>query len=239
MGGGSEVTEAVPVTDNLSVSYGPGMAFGSNQIGLSINASATFQSGNFSTTVGFSARSFDRNFGPSGNSQEFLTYYGAGWDDGNTGISFFRNQYRSGETSQTLAGANARYKDASITYQNDWPGGDGGDRFRTAALQASYRDFSVGFNLYTGDPGLRSDDRTTEMIDGNKTYNSGTSDYYRAGILYAGYGNYRFGVNSEGVRNLIQNQVIHQSIGSPYFKVLNINRTSYFQYSTRNPYSLW
>ena len=49
-----------------------------------------------------------------------------------------------------------RSGDFKFSYENDgapfgkyFPLGDGGDRYRTAALSLSLGDFSVGFNLFT------------------------------------------------------------------------------------------
>lgn len=49
----------------------------------------------------------------------------------------------------------------------------------------------------------------------------GTANKYRAGILYAGYGNFRVGINSERVRNFVLNKVVHKLLGVPYFQQLN------------------
>lgn len=53
-----------------------------------------------------------------------------------------------------------------------WVEDDGGDRWRTAALQIRYKDYQVGFSIYTGE-------RNTEKvktINGEPTY---TNDIYK------------------------------------------------------------
>ena len=64
----------------------------------------------------------------------------------------------------------------------------------------------------------------------------------RAGILYAGYGDAQFGVNSEGIRHVFQNVIAHDILllkTSAHFKVLDIDPTGYFSVGRRSPYSLY
>jgi len=65
---------------------------------------------------------------------------------------------------------------------------------------------------------------------------------YRASAAYVGYGNMRFGCNSEKIRNFAQNKFAHDIMmggKSPYFQVLNINRSNFFSVGTFHPYTLW
>jgi hypothetical protein len=149
-----------------------------------------------------------------------------------------------------------------VQYENDWPWGDGRDRFRTAALQLKYQDFSAGFNLYTGDPGP-DEYESVDYEGGTYEYSTGglghSPDKYRAGVAYFGYREYKFGVNSEQVRDVIQNKIIHRSmnnhkkareaqnqggnpkdyIRTPYFKVLSSDKANYGSIGKANPFSLW
>ena len=242
----------IPISDNLSFSISPAVIYGSSQIGVGINGSLNFNYDNFHMSVGGSLTRYGLNFGNA--KKEARYYWAVGYDDGTSGIWYSSSYYKSGHTSQNIGAIGYRYKDFSITYQNDYMFGlpaDGGDRYRTAALQFSYKDFSVGVNLFTGDPGLDEKSRITEMIGGHKTYVSNgddNPDEFRAGILYFGYKNYRTGWNSEQIRNIAQNKIAHDGMTglcglgkhpSPYFRVLNISPSRFYSVGTHNPYTLW
>ncbi len=64
---------------------------------------------------------------------------------------------------------------------------------------------------------------------------------YRLGAAYVGYGNYRFGINSDKhVRHPIQNHLAHSWISpQPGFEVLSRRISPYAQYQTKNPYTSW
>jgi len=242
----------IPISDNLSFSISPAVIYGSSQIGVGINGSLNFNYDNFHISVGGSLTRYGLNFGNA--KKEARYYWTVGYDDGTSGIWYSSSYYKSGHTSQNIGAVGYHYKDFSITYQNDYMFGlpaDGGDRYRTAALQLSYKDYSVGVNLFTGDPGLDEKSRKTEIIGGHKTYVSNGNDNpdeFRAGILYFGYKNYRTGWNSEQIRNIAQNKIAHDGITwlttfgrkpSPYFRVLNISPSRFYSVGTHNPYTLW
>lgn len=131
-----------------------------------------------------------------------------------------------------LPGLNAKY-------YNDWSksgSGDGGDRYRTGAAQITLGPFKVGYNLFTGDPGLKKGDRKTYrpdddwilklfpniMKEGYYVENKETGDNpdeFRHGVLYFGIGPFRIGNDSENIRYVLQNGV-HQikNPQSPYFR---------------------
>jgi len=132
----------------------------------------------------------------------------------------------------------------NIKYENDGPDwwilGDGGDRYRTAAAQINIGVFSVGFNLFTGDPGLDPEDRLAR--DGNyvKNQNGDDPDEYRAGIGYIGIGSFRVGANSETIRHKVQNELVHSRMeDSHYFKKMDEPQRLYFQYGGRGIGYLW
>lgn len=149
---------------------------------------------------------------------------------------------------------------ASITYENDYmfdidmnlfgvPPADNGDRYRTAAGKIRFGPLSVGFNIFTGDPGLeRSSRRTFNDPDANGrlTYTLNEEgcdpDQYRAGIVYFSIFNFSVARNSEQVRHFIQNRVAHDFLcrgDSPYFKVLDRPAQTYFYFSTSTGGTLW
>ncbi len=126
---------------------------------------------------------------------------------------------------------------------------DGGDRYRTAAGRLSIGRFKIGFNLYTGDPGLK--DRVVDEIDGQKTYvkhGANDPDEYRSGVLYFGYGNIKIGRNSERVRHAIQNVFAHDIAYAwtsgreklPHFAIDNSFKPKwYWGFGTGTGNSLW
>lgn len=78
----------------------------------------------------------------------------AAWDDGKGGISVGTN-FWSGDFKQQTGMIGLRHGDWNVMYENDGKpfsgfAGDGNDQFRTAALNLSHKDYSVGFNLFTG-----------------------------------------------------------------------------------------
>lgn len=79
--------------------------------------------------------------------------------------------------------------------------------------------------LFTGDPGLKGEDRDTDVINGKKTYvknpYGSDPDKYRHGTFYMGFGPVEVGWDSEKTRNFVQNLVVHNLISSPYFKDLS------------------
>ena len=156
-------------------------------------------------------------------------------------------QYYGGGSSQRTGIMGFGFNDFSIQYENDYHVKnftdaykltDGGDRFRTAALRATYREISAGFNLFTGDPGVEN--RETVLLNGQNTYIEKTKQY-RLGAAYVGYKNIKIGANSEAIRHKIQNRLAHDMLkpGTPHFQVLNNNWSFYSNIGNNNPYSLW
>jgi RHS repeat-associated protein len=148
----------------------------------------------------------------------------------------------------------------SVSYENDYmfnlakylwgiPAADNGDRYRSAAFKARFLIFSAGFNIFTGDPGLKGSSRNTfhdPDAEGRLTYTLNAEgndpDQYRAGLLYFGIGGFYYGFNSEKIRNFIQNRFAHDWLcrgDSPYFKVLDRPEQSYFYFSSGTGNSLW
>ena len=148
----------------------------------------------------------------------------------------------------------------SLAYENDYmfnlgkyilcvPAADGGDRYRSAAARLRIGVFSVGVNLFTGDPGVDHEDRRTFSdpdANGRETYtisaNGDNPDEYRAGVLYVGLGPFKIGANSEQIRNFFQNRFAHDFLcrgDSPYFKVLDRPGHTYFYFGTETGNSLW
>jgi len=121
------------------------------------------------------------------------------------------------------------------------PTPDQGDRFRTAGMKVQFGLFSVGFEMFTGDPGLRKEDRVKDIHldspNGAYTINKDGDDpnKYREGVVYFGIGPLRWGGNSEANRHRIQNQFAHDRIGVPWFQILETPNSRYFYFGTGSP----
>ena len=180
-----------------------------------------------------------------GSYEGWETRYGGEWTFGGV-LSYSGTTFTSGETSQTTNMITLGNPFVNIKYENDYmfgagkyfpgvPAADGGDRYRTAAARLKVGPFSVGVNLFTGDPGLDGLDRETKLINGREHYVENiygdNPDKYRAGIFYVGVGPFKFGRNSERIRNTFQNRFAHDYIThgeSPYFLWLDRDPEWYF-----------
>jgi len=124
--------------------------------------------------------------------------------------------------------------------------GDAGDSYRTAALSLSYKDYSVGFNLFTryrGDTDNGKYNKNFQTDNFGRKYNYGFVEdppsHYRLGALTFGYKGYKFGVNSEHIGHAIQDRTIHGVIHDAGFKNQSWDWKSYFQYKTPNKFTSW
>lgn len=172
-----------------------------------------------------------------------------------SGTTFYQGQ--SKQTTNSIIIGNYKW---SCVYENDYmfnlakhfpgvPASDNGDRYRSAAARIRIGIFSIGVNLFTGDPGVDHDVRRTfndPDVNGRETYtisaNGDNPDEYRAGLFYVGFGPFKIGGNSEQIRNLFQNKFAHDFIcqkDSPYFKVLDRPGHAYFYFGTETGNSLW
>ena len=194
-----------------------------------------------------------------GSSSGFEFRIGAEWCFGGfLGYSgtVFSNRKVTQTTNSIILGS---YR-CNFTYENDYmfnigkyipfvPASDNGDRYRSAAARFRFGVFSMGVNLYTGDPGVNSSDRKTfedPDRDGRKTYTINTKgdnpDSYRAGIFYVGVGPFKIGANNEKIRDIFQNKFAHDFLckgNSPYFKVLDRPGHAYFYLGTESGSTLW
>jgi RHS repeat-associated protein len=171
----------------------------------------------------------------------------------------FNNKTQAYETtSQTTGMVTLGGPVLNVSYENDWhlpwamqvlnplglhplDGGDGGDRYRTAALSFNAGVMSTGFKLATGDPGPRSQDNTSPFGGLAGTYKKANlyglafdPNRYRLGLGYVAAGQFNVGINGEFIRHAIQNVLVHDSPliqPSPWFEVLPGNNQLYFGYS--------
>jgi RHS repeat-associated protein len=172
--------------------------------------------------------------------------------------SSFNNKTQTYEsTSQTTGMVTLGVPMLNVSYENDWhpasamqllnpfglhpaDGGDGADRFRTAALSFNAGVISTGFKLATGDPGPRSKDNTSPFGGIAGTYRMSSAygltfdpNRYRLGLGYLAAGPFNIGINGEFIRHSIQNVLVHDRPfqPSPWFEVLPGNNQLYFGYS--------
>ena len=265
----------IPVGD-WSFSISPAIAFG-NSAGVGINISAGYDDGNFSIAGGIGVMKYGSYNGFGKNSIEVRKSILLAYDSSTNGIGIsFGTNFWSGDYKQRTGMLGLRGWGGSITYENDGSPfdkkpllggilGDGHDRYRTAAMTLSYKDFSAGFNLFTGErtsdsyyeKGGADYDTMTQMKmgqilgfgDANGGYGAKLryglveekGPRYRLGAAYIGWKNYRIGINSDRyIRHSIQNIVAHTWISpQPGFEVLSGGIAPYFQYQTRNNFTSW
>ncbi len=237
----------VPVGD-WSFSISPSVAFG-NAAGIGANLSVSYSDGNFSLSGGYGISYYGRAYGTGASGWESRKSWGVNWDDGRTGFGVYSTRFSSGETSQKVGGLSFRSGDFGLRYENDFIEkplvgvgkilADGEDRWRTTALQLSYKDYSLGLKFFTGEP----TDNLKEDYGGRYgTYSHPNANKYRLGAAYFGYKGYQAGYNSEAIRGFIQNRLIHDKFtdGSSWFKQLPyFPSQTYIQYQSYNPFTLW
>ncbi len=142
-------------------------------------------------------------------------------------VNYSGTKFSAGKYSQTLNKITLGGPAVSVAYENDYmfgvnipgiPKADGGDRWRTAAVGINVGGFSVNLNMFTGDPDVNGIgtrySRVMETADGKEYYygNTALDPSMRAGVLSLGIGPFRFGVNSETVRHIFQNQFAHDML---------------------------
>ncbi len=194
------------------------------------------------------------------------TYYwqnnvmGSGWEKREGGqVSYFNaltienTRYSMNGESQSVTTLSAGSFLVGIDYANDaaenyfsfglLKHSDGGDRWRTAAFRMRSMGFSWGVVMQTGDAGPDRTRTGYNVINGIRTYvpsNGYDPDDRRMGALYFGFGPFKLGWNSEGIRNTFQNQLAHDLISNgqsnpngPYhFRKLPIPGSLYLNFST-------
>ena len=119
---------------------------------------------------------------------------------------------------------------------------DAGGRWRTTGVRMSYGAFSVGANLFTGDPGL-PDNRPhlNGIYVGDEAHDP---NQFRLGAAYIGFGDSRIGWDSEMIRHILQNRFAHDIMTkgkSEWFKWMPSGYPGkpYGGTYILNKYSLW
>ncbi len=241
-----------------SFSISPSLMIG-NSMGAGVNLAAGYSKKNgfqFSMGTGFTfygtPQGSNRSSGWEGRFAFKVGYIGS--DFGIVmGSNFFYNGAGS-EFNQQVSLLEIHSGDFMASYENDgfpfssWYLADGGDKYRTAAASVRYKNFGIGFNLFTGTP-ISDGEKPTEYKDGYpyKVYTASSADRHRMGAVYLMVGNFRFGTDSEAHRHAIQNKFAHGETrigswvlkqGQPWFNVLDIPTINYIQYHN-NSFTLW
>jgi RHS repeat-associated protein len=253
----------IPINDHFRINVSLSIALG-NAEGIGMNISTTYNDGNFYLSAGFGVMKNSNYNGFGKNGEESRISFLAGWDDGKTGVSLGSNIW-GGDFAQRTGTLGIRSGNFRAFYENDGKPfnaiktGDGGDSYRTAALNLSWQDYSFGFNLFTG---LRTNSSYKNEKSGNwdgiegevgsyrngnfgEHYINGLVDErgpkYRMGAAYFNYQGYSFGSNSEWVRHAIQNVAIHGTFiaNQRMFEMQNSNNNFYNQYRTTNNFTTW
>ena len=254
---------SIPVGD-FSFTISPSIMFG-KAFGIGANIGVSYKAGAFTMSAGFGVTFFGSAMGTGHSGWEYRSSASLSLELEDENGNFYRaslysTSFSSGETSQRVGGASVGYNDWSARYENDgapWGGslGDGGDSHRTAALNLSYKEYSIGFNLFTGKRANYEGDFITEMLA--RAYGKDTTGAYgermphgyvleegkpyRLGAAYVGYKNYRVGIDSDRyVRHPIQDIVAHHLVKKqPGFKSYSNTINGYFQYQSYNQFTLW
>jgi len=248
----SSIVPSVPIYqgNGFSVSLSP--TFSLTSVGASLNASYTNGDWTYSAGAGVSGLS----------SGGYQSGYGGGvsFFDGTSGGGYSAYHY-GGFEKQTLGQLSYRYGDVTFSTSNDLFA-DRGDKYRSAAAQLSYKDYSVGVLLHTGDPNVGTErpkgtylDRA-DGKDGHYTSASANDPSLRLGALYGGYKNYRAGWSSDMIRHAFQDVGIHDGFltlfgfhnyrrdGTPtaspwFYPNQDVPSVPYFNINANNPLSLW
>ena len=241
----------IPIGNNFTLSISPALIFGTEGISMGINLAGSLKIGDFSFGAGASFSGFESDL-LLGRSSESRWFVGGGYDDGNFGVSYYRNSY-SKPAAQVTGLLSLRYKAFSLSVDEDFfprPFADGQDRYRTGAIRFGIYDFYIGATIITGDPGKSGNRHTAEYPNHNKGYYDQEINTHRfsgVGIGYKFNGNsYEAGLTGEVIRagkngnGGLQNGT-HNLTNDPYFIGLKEQYPlrPYSFYGKFNPFSLY
>lgn len=164
----------------FGLSLAPQISLGTNGAGVGFNATAGWSKWGlkaglsaggtlYLTAANDGAVGYEGRFG-GGLSYEVggLNSNWTSWLNG-TSVGLSKMNFYSGETSQQTGMFSVGYRGGKLNFDNDLLG-DGGDRFRTSGVHLSYKDFSLGLHMFTGDPGLENRGTASLGGDPNGTY---------------------------------------------------------------------
>jgi RHS repeat-associated protein len=232
---------SIPIGNNFSINAGFGFGISPHGLVGGMNFSGTYHSGDFALTGGF---------GASGN----MTSWGGGISYDEVGVSYYRTTFGNAtgpdgkSNNQTVGGFGLNIGDFSLRVENDLKvigiGGDGGDRWRTSAVEIGIKNFVIGTYVYTNEPDkdLKRDEsyeskfwkKSSQAYSDSKGY---SSPLY-VGVKQGGRVT-RMGFDHPVIQDITQNGV-HLLIKSPLFYTPYGEYSSAYRYSGYyNPYSLY
>jgi len=237
---------------NFSVSISPNIMFGTHS-NLGVGVGLNYADENVAFGAGMNLNYTSNGWGFKNNGFNVGSYgYGAvNFGDGYT-VSLSRSHFR-GSDNQKTSMLGLRHKEWSFYYENDFPLGDGHDRWRTAAVSFNYKgkygDHGIGVNIYTEQAGYFAGDknrRTSRMLaNGQMGYNASGIEaalYYRNGANY-------YGISHHKIGNFLQNKVAHDIGTGGSTKHFLWGRDGYgggrcydglfWLYKSQNIYTLW
>jgi len=236
---------------NLSVSPMAGIGSSGFNIGGSVNASGLLGDFAYSASIGAGFNSGMSSLGEAAGGSGYISGGGfAGYFDGsaNYGLGYAYTAF-GGKTAQGVGAITAQVGDFSLRFDEDFFG-DGGDRYRTGGMLATYRvnndlTLAVGGSMMTGDLDKNSQYSTMygKNCGPNGTWNGALENIkMRGGTLYGGAiykgQSYFYGNNSETRLHNIQNR-IHRSrllnLKTQYFEDFSYKSKGYSYYGTYNP----
>lgn len=165
-------------------------------------------------------------------------------------------------TTQRSGTWNLGVRRVDVQFENDMFAGQGKDRYRTGALQVSYRDewqsLSLGLMIWTGESRFSVWDKTPRDYcpSGYRDLTPLAYGYQSHGVLYVS-GQRRFlggqvaslsvGADSEQIRHVFQNRLIHDLVilpksvqrNTPHYPRLNANGENVFDRKSKRPDRLW
>jgi len=220
------------------------IALGTHGRGIGFNAITTYSGSAGSVSAGIGSTYYLSEIGTGNSGLEIRVFSGVTADLGREwGLGYYHTKFISGETSQHTGNVITSYKDWSFTFENDMIG-DLGDRYRTHASVLSYKDMSLGLNLFTSDPG--KDKGLRRIIEDEGAYGTyllasdgDDPNKYRLGAFYFRYKIFRLGTNSEYIRHWTQNRLIHDNTKSPQFAMRDKKWRLYGGIYTFNPFTAW
>jgi RHS repeat-associated protein len=189
------------------------------------------------------------------NEQAFTLGYGLEFGSKKNNVSLYSTYFAATDgSSQRTGGIGMNFGKFNMRYENDGAPiyqlfgpafNDGKDRLRTNAVQIGWGDWNLRLLMMTGPGSGPHDAERINKSDLSKYpngyYEGGGVDGIRFGALSIGYGNFRVGVNSEGIRHVFQNRFAHDAFFNRQagYKVLDNNWYPYYYLGTTNRYNLW
>ena len=242
----------IPIGDLGSISLSPAFVFGGGGFRFGLSAAISLPwAGDFSIGLG-AGLSWGKD-GFTGNTGWMSSFTGAiGYNDGTNSFSLSSTQFNApGLRSQSLGTFSYRHKSGfGIGYSNDGAPFDrfsfadpGSDGFRSAAIQFSYKDFSIGTRIFTGDRDTYMDNKTSVLGYPRGMVGNEDAYSYMSSPLFVGYKGMRAGVDDWRVGHTVQNRLAHDILKPQVWfrwRDYGQNMKLYGGYfSSNNPFILW